>query len=743
MFRSTRARRVVLALFWIGALVSLAPSVARAHADLVEADPAPNGSVIEGPDRIRLTFSEPIDPGSATITLLDTQQRPVPGLGELEVTDDQLTVDAALPELEPGVYTVSYGVVSRVDGHATAGSYAFLVDPSGAAPPPADSAQESSPSVDGLTVAARGLALVGLLVAFGGLLLWANAGRPELESRDTPSQPPWRLIAVMSVAAGLGVIAYLWLAARPIEGTENGITIDPAAPFGWTPFAIAMRVTIVASLSVGIVSLVAARRHATGRWAVGTAIMLAVALAGMSLAGHVASIGGAAFAVLDWAHLVGVSAWLGALPAALVLAERVRGDRRGTFGAILRRHGPLALIAAPVVILTGVANSPLVLGSGRDLVASGYGNLLIAKAVLVGIALGIGAVNHLALRGRGRADVGLLVGVELAVAALAVMAAATMVTIQPASTRQPILNAPPVTPAHFFDVVGPSRVHLAVSLPAPGTQAYRVTVLNVVSGAPQPDVQRVFLTFTSPGEAGVPAQRVELEEDPLGGLWIASGAYTPLVGTWDVGVVIRRQGSLDESLIFPVDVVEAGAAELGPPPDTGIGVPAPLGFAWGLIPEGALGWVPALAALAGLLVAWRLPAGRLRAVARWTAAAVLLLCVATAGSRTLVAAANAPTDSALAEQPLVSDADPERGRQVYLANCASCHGEAMDGVGPVGTLPAAGSIVPFVRSATDSELSYRISYGVAGTAMPAFAGGLTAEERSDLIGYLRDQAEAP
>ncbi|HEY6608982.1 MAG TPA: copper resistance protein CopC [Candidatus Limnocylindria bacterium] len=744
MFRSTRARCVAGSVLLVAALSGLGPAPVRAHADLVSADPAPNGSVVEAPDVLRLTFSEPIDPDTVEIEVLDVHQRPVPGVGEARVTRErQLTAEVALPDLEPGVFTIVYEVLSRIDGHATAGSFAFLVDPTGAAPPPADSAQEASPSVDGLTVAARWVALAALLVAFGGLLLWWNAGRRELVARQAPSHPPWTFLGLTSLAGAAGIMAYLWLAARPISGPGGGLLPDPAGAFGWTPFAIAMRVAIVATLAAGAGCFLAARRSAGGRWPIGVGLLLAVALGGMSLAGHAASIGGAAFAMLDWAHLVGVSAWLGALPAAVILAERVDRDRRGALGAILRRHGPMALVAAPVVVLTGIANSPLVLGSGRDLVASEYGNLLVAKAVLVAIALGIGAVNHLALRGRGRAVTGLLVGVEVAVAALAVLAAATMVTIQPASARQPVLNAPPVTPAHFFEVLGPSRVHLAVSLPAPGTQAYRVTVQNAESGRPQPDVQKVFLVFTPPADAGIPSQRVELAEDPIGGLWIASGAYTPVVGTWDVDVVVRREGTLDESFAVALEVLDGGTPEPGPPPDSGVGVPPALGAAWRLLPPGLLAWLPALAALVGLALTWRIPASRVRAAVRSTVAAVFVLSVAVAGSRTLVEAANAPTDADLAGMPPLVGTDAERGRQVYLANCASCHGAELDGSGPVVTVPPAGSIVPFVGAASDQELSYRIAYGVAGTSMPAFAGTLTAEERGDLIGYLRTRAEDP
>ena len=106
--------------------------------------------------------------------------------------------------------------------------------------------------------------------------------------------------------------------------------------------------------------------------------------------------------MVDWLHMLAAAAWLGALPALLVLASRGRAaggpGARPLGGALLRRHGGLALVAAPLVALTGIANSPLVLGTPRDVVGSDYGNLLLAKATLLAVALGVGAVNHLALR---------------------------------------------------------------------------------------------------------------------------------------------------------------------------------------------------------------------------------------------------------------------------------------------------------------------------------------------------------
>ena len=733
---AARCRQVAVA---IAALALFAtPGTALAHAELTSATPAPNGSIAASPEAIELHFSETIDRSTARVELLDSQGRVVAGLGPPIVAADDLGITAALPDLEPGVYTVSYQVVSGEDGHATEGVYAFLVDPTGAAPPPADTARSTSPSVDAFTVAARWVALAALLVALGSMLLWAISARPALEEHGVVAFPPWRLVAWTAAMAAAGVATYLLLAARPIAGTGTGFPLDIAAAFGWSPFAIAMRVAFVACVVVAGIALVARGRGGVLAWlAIG---LLVITVMATSAAGHVASTGGPLAGLVDSGHLLAVAAWLGGLPAALVLAARAPERRAALAGTILRRHGPVAMVAAPLVAVTGIVSSPLVVGSARDLVASDYGNLLLAKAILLSVAVGIGAVNHLALRGRGRAAVAMLVGAELAVAALAVGAAATMVTVQPASVRTPVLTGSSVRPAHFFGEVGPSRVHLAVSLPVPGTQSYRVTVRDGETGAPRDDVQKVFLTLAPPANLELATERVELARDPtVDGLWATGGAYTPVAGDWSTTVVIRRQGERDESIAFDLTVENPGVAEVGPPPDTGVIAPPPLAALWGSLPAGPAGWLPAVAALAILAGLWVVRPSFARDLGRGAIAVVFVVATLAAGSRAIVVAANAPSAVELAAQsPLPAPTDLERGRRVYLANCASCHGSDLEGETGAEE-PAPPPLDEAVTHDSDAELSYRIAYGVAGTSMPSFAGLLTADERSDLIAYLRDQ----
>jgi mono/diheme cytochrome c family protein len=298
-----------------------------------------------------------------------------------------------------------------------------------------------------------------------------------------------------------------------------------------------------------------------------------------------------------------------------------------------------------------------------------------------------------------------------------------------------------VHPAHFFGEAGPSSVHLSVSVPSPGDQTYQVTVRDTTNGLPRPDVQKVFLTFVPPPASDLPPERVELEPGEIAGLFSVGGAHTPVVGEWGLEVAVRRAGALDESAAFAMGVVEPSPPLAGPPPDTGIGVPAPLAALWSVLPSGAAGWIPGVLAVAAFLAVGltRAREGVLRGLLL-ASAAVLLLGV---GSRSVVEAANEPTQSELAQFEEPAAGSPDAGARIYLANCASCHGVDGEGGGAVPLLARPALLADRLPAMSDAEVSYRIANGLAGTPMPAFASSLTEQERRDLVSYLRQRWGAP
>ena len=760
--------RAAAALLWTGALCALAPSPVAAHAELLFTTPAAGASLPQAPSELTMTFSEAIDPITASLTVANESGDPVLGVGTPTVDRAGTTASVSLPFLPASLYTVSYRVTSAEDGHITEGSWLFLVDPTGTRTPPGASTESTSLSSTPLIVTARWVALAFGLVLLGTALFWLASARPALWGAHGGAAAdltaPWLLLAACGALAFSGLAAYLTLAAQPLVGAGSHpghgggiVPLDFAAPFGATPFATAMRIALIGS---GVAFLLAVARHFSidealrrGRAPrdrepavlVLVAIAAAIALAGSSLASHAASAGGPLFGFFDWLHLVAVSVWLGTLPGLMVLLRRGQGGfaGRSTALAALRRHSRIAIVAAPLVAATGLANSPLLLGSGRNLVATDYGDLLLAKAVLFSTAIAIGAANYFLVRaGAARRVLPLIIG-EAAMGALAVVVAATLVTTQPAASRPPVLSRPAIGAQQLFSDDGDARIHVSVNLPSPGVQRYEATVADVTTGIPRTDIEQITLVFSPPADAGIGVERVALARSDQDWLWGTTGDYTPVPGAWKLDVQVQGgDGKLATS--FSLDVLPATAPEVLPAAANGIGVPAPVAVLWAVLPPGQLGWLVPILLLAAIvaLAAWERRASGIK-TAGWRVGLALLVLLSgvAVGARAVVAAANAPPAAAVGmENPIPPTAESNaRGQRLYLANCSSCHGVDGAGNGPsaAGLFPSPGDLGSEVSKLSPGVLYFRITNGMVTTAMPSFAGTLTENDRWDLVNYLR------
>lgn len=744
-------------------LALLATGSVAAHGGLTFSNPAANADLLVAPTEIELVFSEAIDPALSGVSLVDEAKRPLGNLGALILDGTGLIVKVALPPLQPGLFTVAYRTTSAVDGHVVEGSFAFLYDPSGTRPPPNLPTVSSSPSNAPLLVALRWLALAGGLLASGIGIFWLVSARPALATRDLPfsaTRAPWGWVALAAGLAFGGIAAYLTVAARSLgigvghPGHGSGIPLDFAAPFGSTPFAMAMRLALAGS---GLAALVAATRHfevdearrrggvAADRDRVVLVVVLVAmgaSLAGSALAGHASSLGGPIFAGVDWLHLVSVAAWLGALPGLLLLVARSRRVEGIPLGAALRRHSRLAIVAAPLVALTGIANSPVVLGTARQLVGSDYGDLLLAKALLFSTAIGLGAANFFLVRAESLRRALPLLTAELGIGALAVFVAAGLATGQPGASRAPVLVTSPAGVLQLLGEADDSSVHLAVNRPEPGPQRYQVSIVRSSDGTFRTDVVGVTLTF-APVPPGKEAERtVTLAQGSDPWLWGTGGDYTPAVGPWTLAVQLQVSGREPSTATFQVDVTPSTKPELLPPATNGVPIPGALAGLWGVLPNGPIGWLLPIG-LALALAAPRL----VRRTRPWStplslaiAAALLVVGLGVASRETFRLADTAPAAAAARTNPTAATTDSiHRGGFLYTAECSSCHGADGRGHGPAaGSLPGPiEELATSVPPLSDGALAYRIANGTLTGQMPSFAVTLTAADRWDLVNYLR------
>lgn len=113
----------------------LTAQVASAHAARVSAEPADNGVVATGPDRVSATFNERLQTTFAAMTVVGPDGN-VWSTGEPTVQG--AVVGVGLRPLGPaGTYTVNYRVTSA-DGHVVSGFWSFrLTVPGTGTPGPA------------------------------------------------------------------------------------------------------------------------------------------------------------------------------------------------------------------------------------------------------------------------------------------------------------------------------------------------------------------------------------------------------------------------------------------------------------------------------------------------------------------------------------------------------------------------------------------------------------------------------
>lgn len=142
-FSMRNLRRGVAVAVLTGLALLLGAAPALAHTSLLSSDPSDGSSLDAAPQRIALTFSDPMTAEFSTITIVGpdgTQYQ------NGEVSADGSTVSIGVQPLGPaGRYEIGYRVVSA-DGHPVPGSVAFTLTTPGraAAPTPATPAQAAA-----------------------------------------------------------------------------------------------------------------------------------------------------------------------------------------------------------------------------------------------------------------------------------------------------------------------------------------------------------------------------------------------------------------------------------------------------------------------------------------------------------------------------------------------------------------------------------------------------------------------
>jgi copper transport protein len=350
-----------------------------AHAFLIQSEPAAGQHLAHSPAQVSLLFTETVLPPRADrVALSIARGRPV-RIGPLVRSDGGTRLTAEVPHLAPGVYLVRWQVVSAVDGHYTAGSFAFAVGPIAGAIP---TARTTSPP-DWPLAFDSWVFVVALALSLGGvanrLWVWRPISRGATLRPDETWTWTW---PVMAVAGAARVMFIAWSAAggttlRALAGTGTWLTVVHSASGMWS----------ILALSFAVYAWILDRRRRVLVAVFASLVLSSLALAMMA---HPSSSPYGWARVAIEAHVALALLWAGMLAQLAVetgALVRQSSNPGPILKAALTRYSSGALVLVAGTVLSGAVTALGEIRSPYELTATLYGQVLLAKGLLAGAAL--------------------------------------------------------------------------------------------------------------------------------------------------------------------------------------------------------------------------------------------------------------------------------------------------------------------------------------------------------------------
>ncbi|WP_088342973.1 MULTISPECIES: copper resistance CopC/CopD family protein [Rhodomicrobium] len=366
-------RRIALILLAMAALLA-SGAPAFAHAALVGSEPADDGVVAAAPQRLTLTFNQPIAP--LVLKLIRPDGSAV-ALDHFALEGNRLSIDAP-PGLGAGTHALSWRVVSE-DGHPVGGSLLFSIGAPSAGPLP-DIDEAVDWPVRRALWAARVLLYAGLFFGVGGAFFAAWIGDGGRGARSLAAGVMGLGLLAVGISVGLQGVDAL---GASLDGLGRRIVWATgfATSFGDTASlaAIALVGGLLALLPRG--------------WPAKALSLLALIAVGLALAAS----GHASAAPPQWLtrpavflHGIAIAFWAGSLiPLATLLATNGPDSI-----AALRRFSASIPFAILPLLAAGILLAFVQVQSPDALWTTAYGQILLIKLALLLALLAFAAANR-------------------------------------------------------------------------------------------------------------------------------------------------------------------------------------------------------------------------------------------------------------------------------------------------------------------------------------------------------------
>ncbi len=551
--------RVLTGVLLIWVTTWLWASTALAHAYLVKSEP-PIGAVLAAPpEQLQLSYSEAIEPKFSHFLLYDAQGNIILEL-PAQLEQDGLQAVLSLSPVPPGVYTLSWQVLSAVDGHLTQGTIPFAVGVDGALSSSIGQATQTTsvPPLGRLLTRWAGFLATMILVGslFFPLLLPAHNGLPQenLKARNL-LRISWGVFVLAGVADVLFQAQMLGTSLMQLLMQSRWGSMQLAK----ASFALALGITLWNGVE-GRFNLWLARCFS------------ALFLLATSMSGHSAVLGPLGVAA-DWVHQLTVALWLGGLTQLALIwlprrAHRSAEERVALLSELVPRFSTLALVSVLLLLGSGLYMALRQVPSWCALTSTLYGQALLAKHLLLLPVLALAAINRWALKPRMIARVALvstnpdpvksvententlshlhkLIATEVLVLGVIVLIAGVLtLTAPPLRGGAASALQTPLEPSQLFiQPLGEITVALSVSPVRVGKNVFEIRATDS-SGKPVEDILKVWVDFVYLDQPL--GSTTALAEATGEGRYRVEGILMSIAGNWHVTVWVRFKDRIDD-----------------------------------------------------------------------------------------------------------------------------------------------------------------------------------------------------
>jgi copper transport protein len=589
------------------ALLAL-PAAALGHATLQSTVPERGAQLDAAPAEVVFRFDEAVEASFGALRVFDAGGAEVqtgePFHPANKGADIGIKLKSGLPD---GTYTATFRVVSA-DGHPVSGGFVFTV---GEGAPPSESLDEllagggTGPVTNTALSVARAVQYGAIALGLGALIfllvVWRGSSRAFTARLE-------RIILVAALAGLLSAVAALilqgavgqggsfWSAARPgtvgeVLGTRFGTAWGLGA-LGWiavlavlptrplrgrrppqpapAPPAGEPEPVLVgaggASTPLGALEPTLAAPPPPTRAAALTPRLVALAVPLFALA-LLPSLGGhtsvqqpvAVLAPANIVHVLAMSAWLGGI-AVLVLALRAATAelapeaRTPLLAGTVGRFSALATIALPVLLITGVVQSIVEVGTFPALLDSAFGRAVLIKIAVAVVIVGLGFYNRRrllpALRrattpGRAGAALRRTLRAELALGLVAIAATGALSSYAPSVAES---SGPYATTVN----IGPARVEVTVDPARTGPNQMHLYLFDRATGAPFEETEELSVTAELPEKQ---IAKITLDSHVAGpGHFVVDRAELGVEGEWTIRAVVRVSDFVQYETPFTVPI---------------------------------------------------------------------------------------------------------------------------------------------------------------------------------------------